>query len=208
MSKTKHIDRLIKIFPLRSDYRLLLNAHNRYFCRYYPMAVMVFNEQLDVERFFEALESALNYFPFLFGKLQDDGQNLSIAFSNTELNEDRNAAVICELAIRPDLSYFNVHESVSCYLPQHVPPQTYTLPDDVNGLIMIQLRVTQCHDGFVLGYTFNHACLDQASLLYFLNYLTAVYNHDDVSQFAPPQIVDTFSLLEPKHKKDSQTKRS
>jgi hypothetical protein len=185
-----HSEQLIQIKPKCSNYSVTLNAHNRYFCRYYPGALMVFQGSLDLQRFTSALEQALHYFPFLCGQLSDDGKNLRIVF------DEHTGSVICEYAFRPDLSYTKIHESTAQHLPQHVPSQFLSMPEDVNGLLMLQLRVTQCADGFALGYRFNHACLDQSSLLYFLKYVIEFY-HPSLSSHSlkHPVLLDTFNLL-------------
>lgn len=189
MSNTKNNEKFIRLKPKIPSYSITLNAHNRYFCRYYPSALMVFKGCIDTQRFSEAIESALQYFPFLFGKLKDDGMDLQIAFENNS------GSVICEYATYPHLSYTEIHESTAMHLPQHLPANLFTMPEDVNGLIMLQLRVTECADGFAFGYTFNHACLDQASLLYFFKYLVAFYNRQNANDIAAPNLLDTFSLL-------------
>ena len=196
---TEGHDSIVKLTPKISRYSIQLNAHNRYFCRYYPSAVMVFNGLLDITRFIDALNNALNYFPFLFGQLNDDGQNLHISFDQAKKN--RGGYVICEFATFLEDSYLEIHKAIKMYLPQHLPPHLSTMPENVNGLIMIQFKVTQCGDGFILGYTFNHACLDQASLLYFFKYLVASYHKNDVSKFIVPHLLDTFNLLETSNKK-------
>ena len=175
----------LRFYPCEKCWSRILHPLEYFCCTVYTGGALHFKGKLDQTRFIEALQYTLKNFDFLFCRLHTDGGQVHASYS-----ENSNNFVQLELE----------HNGSSSPLPEKIDDRIRTgMVDDLEGLPMCALKVTTLHDGFTLGYRFNHALLDQASIFYFFKYLSIYYSDKTETEYlAKPKLAD-FDLLTAKN---------
>ncbi|WP_028536499.1 acyltransferase [Paludibacterium yongneupense] len=146
---------------------------------------MKFSGVIDEARFLVALESSLQSFDFLFSTLRERSGNIHAEYRGGEADSHVGLERSTQGAI----------ENTAALLPQTIDSRVLHPDGSVDGLPMLYLKLTHFPGGFAIGYFFNHAFIDQSSLVYFFKSLARHYN-EAADGLPEPVLVDTLSLLE------------
>lgn len=183
--------KLYKIHPndINNFYRQL-NIVEITYSGFYVPCVLIFSGKINMERLIFSLEKAGNLFNFLFCRFKTKERNVYIEY----LNDDPSYFMPMEFEVS-SLNLEDIPDHCDFLLPQQVDPIVSNVGGNINDVPMIYFRVTQMQNGFSLGYYFNHAFLDQISLLSFLNNVCIYYNNDSLDKLIKPHLADLVSLV-------------
>jgi hypothetical protein len=131
-----------------------ISAYESYFNKFTVSGIMLFEKQqpIDLDKLISALEKSLEYFNFLFYRSCSEN-----------FIKDKYCAI--------------VFKSANTITPLADITSQLTPPPNPNGQIALQF--TQGSGEYAIAYTFNHAFLDQSSLLTFFDIITHLYHNQD-----------------------------
>lgn len=177
-------------FPLKSSWKKKLSPVEHFFSCLFPSGGLCFKGKINVKRFLDAMQIALESFDFLFCQIYKDQDDLYARYSS-----DSKVGSFIQLELDTKDETINAITFPSI-LPYKVDERiTRGVADQLEGLPMCAFRLTQLTDGFVIGYYINHTFLDQSSTTYFFKYLSHLYTYGkDNLTLQKPYLIDSEFL--------------
>lgn len=171
-------------FPANAGWERKLTSIEAFHCGMYPKGCFYFDGGVDLELFIRSLQIGLNDFSFLYSKIHIIGDEVIAKYKNDSS---------VQLEVEYQSKMLEAIPSLQA-LPQGVDTRMHSgVTDDIEGLPMVAFKLTIAVNGFILGYCINHAFIDQASLFYFIKYLSHVYS-GEVSCLKKPVLADIENL--------------
>lgn len=143
---------------------------------------LYFRGSINLEKLIKAFQNTLHIFEWLFLRLYFNAEKIVCAYP---LITNENSANI-DLAIE-----YQTDEVNNIDIFATIPPTSLIMKNGKNdpaGIPMATFKITICRDGFILAYCFSHVFVDQASIVYFLRYLSRHYSNK--SPLALPRLIN------------------
>lgn len=177
--------------PQNNNFQRKLSVLEASLSKFYPSTIVLFPGQINVEQFNLALEKTLHSINFLFCQLKVVEDNVYAEYTS----DNDKYAITAEFEYT-EISLKDTDNDNLFLMPQIIDPRTTKMDNTVDGLAMLYLKLTQLADGFALAYYFNHAFLDQSSMVFFLKTLCNYYNQQ-LEHVETPQLVELTTLFNP-----------
>ena len=192
---------LARFYPTNTRWEKKLTSINYFLAPVFLNQGLCFKGEVNLERFLDAMHESLQDFDFLFSQLHRNDGDLYASYST----EDGNNSFI-QLEIETKQETINA-SSLASITPNKVDKKIHSITanqsDDLpmpivesfTGMPMVAFKLTTFIEGFAIGCYWNHALLDQSSMVYFFKYLSQVYSfgRDGIS-LQKPNLVDIDSL--------------
>ena len=193
---------LARFYPKNTRWEKKLNSINYFLAPVFLSQSLCFKGKVSLERFLDAMHESLQDFDFLFSQLHRSDGDLYAGYSTAGGNNS-----FIQLEIEKKQETINA-SSLASITPNKVDKKIHSTAanqsDDLSmpivelftGLPMVAFKLTTFIDGFAIGCYWNHALLDQSSMVYFFKYLSQVYSfgRDGIS-LQKPNLVDVDSLF-------------
>ncbi|EGC34598.1 hypothetical protein DICPUDRAFT_34764 [Dictyostelium purpureum] len=167
----------------------------------YTRGSLFFKGEIDLMKFIRSMSSSFNYFHLLLSHFSTDKKgNIWACNSTKKINSTTKEQL--------EIEYINEPMESATFentLPKKTIKDVYKLgfAKDLNGMVMAAFKLTIFNDGFCIGYTVNHSFFDQASIYYYLKFLSQIYSNDGENlTFLKPQIFDSQNFINNKVKFD------
>lgn len=173
-------------FPSRISWKKKLSPIEHFFSCLVPSGGLYFKGKINVNKFLDAMQLALDSFHFLFCHISRDKKNLYAHYSI-------NNSIKLEIEKRAEV----IGASTFSILPTKIDLRMLNgAVDDLEGLPMCSFKLTELTDGFIIGYYMNHSLFDQSSTFYFFKYLSYLYTYGFNISLPEPYLINTDILEE------------
>lgn len=181
---------IARFYPIKKNWKKKLTNIDFFHAPVFMQEGLIFKGKIDIGRFLAAMHHALQDFDFLFYQLCKSDGALYASYSSEEDN-----GPFIELEIENKEQSIN-HFALTAILPRNVDGRIRGIvTDKFNGLPMVAFKLTTFLDGFSIACYWNHALLDQASMVYFFKYLSHLYTYGvDNITLKKPNLVDMTAL--------------
>ncbi|EGC34934.1 hypothetical protein DICPUDRAFT_34245 [Dictyostelium purpureum] len=183
----------VKFFPTKTNWERIMGPLENFSASVYTRGGLWFKGHIDIERFVKSMNESMIECDFLLSYLYTDDKNQLYACYPPKRQENE-AQEQLEIEERKDSTEYSTLDIV---LPKKIisPAQHSGFVQDLNGVTMGAFKLTIFNDGFVIGYNMNHTLFDQASIFYYLKYLSNIYSHGiEKSSLKKPYAFDSFDL--------------
>ncbi|KYQ91394.1 hypothetical protein DLAC_08354 [Tieghemostelium lacteum] len=186
----------VRFFPATMGWNKRIDPLEYFACAIYTRGALYFKGQIDLDRFINAMSESFLVFDFILSTFYRDSNGCFNASYPPTNNVEQ-----CHLEIEKiSDSIMNMNNiSFDQLLPTSKtvgPSQLSGFAPDLTNLPMGVLKLTiLSDDGFVLGYSMNHSLFDQASVFYYLKYISQLYTvGKDKINLPRPAVVNSLPM--------------